>query len=338
MPVTVIVGGQFGGEGKGKVAHYLAREMGAKVAVRVGGSNSGHTVIAPDGNPLILRQLPTPSILPDVHCVLGAGSYIDVDILFDELSKTGLSKDRLHIDPNAVIVTEDDKRGEENSSLRKSIGSTLSGTGAAVARRIGRDGTTRLAKDDERLKFYVNPVVPYMRDLLDHGERIIIEGTQGFGLSLLHSPHYPFTTSRDTTASGFVAEAGLSPLDVDDIVLVIRTYPIRVGGNSGPIPNEIKWDQIASELNSNKKICELTSVTKTERRVARFDKEIVCKAISINNPTRIVLNHLDYIDNVSSEYYKTDKIIEFLRLAGSLINKKIDIVGYGRNCISLSEI
>ena len=71
MPVTVVVGGQFGGEGKGKVAHYLAREMGAKVAVRVGGSNSGHTVIDPAGNALILRQLPTPSILTDVTCVLG---------------------------------------------------------------------------------------------------------------------------------------------------------------------------------------------------------------------------------------------------------------------------
>lgn len=75
MPVTVVVGGQFGGEGKGKVAHFLAQEMDARVTIRVGGTNSGHTVIDPRSNqPLILRQLPTAAILPSVFCVLGAPS------------------------------------------------------------------------------------------------------------------------------------------------------------------------------------------------------------------------------------------------------------------------
>jgi adenylosuccinate synthase len=85
MPVTVVVGGQFGGEGKGKVAHFLAREMNARIAIRVGGTNSGHTIIDPHTNqPLILRQLPTAAILSDVTCVLGAGSYINPDILLKE--------------------------------------------------------------------------------------------------------------------------------------------------------------------------------------------------------------------------------------------------------------
>ena len=69
MPVTVIVGGQFGSEGKGKVAHFFAREMGACAAIRVGGPNSGHTVISEKG-PIIFKQLPTAAILPDVQCVL----------------------------------------------------------------------------------------------------------------------------------------------------------------------------------------------------------------------------------------------------------------------------
>ena len=136
MPVTVVVGGQFGGEGKGKVAHFLAKEMHARIAIRVGGTNSGHTVIDPQTDqPLILRQLPTAAILPDIACVLGAGAYINPEILFAELAQTGLSKDRLLIDPNAMVITEQDIRDEENSSLRKSIGSTLSGTGSAVKRR-----------------------------------------------------------------------------------------------------------------------------------------------------------------------------------------------------------
>ena len=72
MPVSVIVGGQFGSEGKGKVAHYLAREQHATIAVRVGGSNSGHTAIDKFGVPRVFRVLPTPALLDDVTCVLGA--------------------------------------------------------------------------------------------------------------------------------------------------------------------------------------------------------------------------------------------------------------------------
>jgi adenylosuccinate synthase len=67
MPVTVIVGGQFGSEGKGKVAHHLAREMGASIAIRVGGPNSGHTVFSKDGAPLIFRKLHSP-------CAAAAGN------------------------------------------------------------------------------------------------------------------------------------------------------------------------------------------------------------------------------------------------------------------------
>ena len=91
MPVTVVVGGQFGGEGKGKVAHYLAQEMKASIAVRVGGSNSGHTVIDSSGSPIIFRHLPTAALLPDVTCVLGAGSYINPEILLQEVFRIGLA-------------------------------------------------------------------------------------------------------------------------------------------------------------------------------------------------------------------------------------------------------
>lgn len=339
MPVTVVVGGQFGGEGKGKVAYLLAQETNASVAIRVGGSNSGHTVISPSGTPIILRQLPTPALLPNVMCVLGAGSYINPGILFDEISRTGLSHDRLIIDPNAMIVTDKELNEEKNGTLRENIGSTLSGTGAAVRRRISRDSSVVLAKDDVRLKPFVRPAVPFLREKLSKGERIIIEGTQGFGLSLLHSTYYPYVTSRDTTAAAFVSEAGLSPLDVDDVVLVLRAFPIRVGGNSGPLLNEIDWDTIAKESKNNEPIIEYTSVTQTIRRIARFGPEIVCQAITVNQPTRIVLNHLDYIDSNCKNYnILTLNASQFLEQIELQIKKKINYVGFGPtslvDCIS----
>jgi adenylosuccinate synthase len=90
MPVSIVVGGQFGSEGKGKVAHYLAQKMEASFAVRCGGPNSGHTVIDPSGKARIFQQLPTAAILPDVKLAICAGSYIDLDILLREIQETGV--------------------------------------------------------------------------------------------------------------------------------------------------------------------------------------------------------------------------------------------------------
>jgi adenylosuccinate synthase len=326
MPVTIVVGGQYGSEGKGKVAHFLTVEMGASIAVRVGGPNSGHTVMS-SGRPLIFRQLPTAAILPDVVCVLPAGSYIDPDLLQLELALAKLAPERLVIDPNAVIVGENDIARERDSILSNSIGSTGSGTGSAVITRIERTDSARLANNHPALKQYIRDSGVFIRDRLNRRERILIEGTQGFGLSLLHSPHYPYVTSRDTTASAFASEAGVSPLDVDDVVMVIRAFPIRVGGNSGPLPHEIDWEKITIEGQHRKPLVEFTSVTKKIRRVARFDPDIVRTAIRHDNPTRIVLNHLDYLDGCTREL--TPATVRFVRDVEEKLAKRVDFLGLG---------
>ncbi|TSA19013.1 MAG: hypothetical protein D4R74_00310 [Betaproteobacteria bacterium] len=330
MPVTVVVGGQFGSEGKGKVAYEIARRTKAAAAVRVGGPNSGHTVVGPDGNKVIFRQLPTAALLPNVICVLPAGSYIDKEVLFRELRMTGLDSSRLLIDPNAVVVS-DLERGEEQARLLgQKIGSTLTGTGAAVSRRVNRLGDICLAQHDPQLDSFVQPAVPAMRSILERRKRIIIEGTQGFGLSVLHSPYYPYTTSRDTTAASFVSEAGLSPVDVDDIVLVIRAFPIRVGGNSGPLPKEISWSILTEESGSKVDLTEFTSVTKRERRVARFDPEVVRQAIACNNPTTIVLNHVDYVDaSCGTGMVLTKRAAKFIKDVEQAIGSRVTQVGIG---------
>lgn len=330
MPVTVIVGGQFGSEGKGKVAHALAQKKRASLAIRVGGPNSGHTVIDPHGNPLILRQLPTAAILPEVVCVLGAGSYIDADVLLNEMEETGLRSECLRIDPNAAVITEREKQEEASTTLKQAIGSTLSGTGAAVGRRIARVRALRLARDEPRLAPFLSPVTQLLRSRLSVGDRLILEGTQGFGLSVLHAPHYPFVTSRDTTAAAFVAEAGLSPMDVDEVVLVVRAFPIRVSGNSGPLPNEIAWDILSTESGSESLIQEYTSVTRSLRRVARFDPEVVRRAICINAPNCIVFNHLDYIDASCRESNRpSPRVLAFLHEVEKSLEVQISYFGFG---------
>lgn len=338
MPVTIIVGGQYGSEGKGKVAHWFARELGASAVVRIGGANSGHTVIDELGQVHVFRHLPTAAILPDTLCVLAAGSYIDPAVLLSEIDRIGLPRERLVIDPNALVVTEDDRRIEQENRLRDRIGSTTSGTGAAVMRRIRREPDTVFAIDHPDLKGYVRSTRHLLTNLLARNSRILIEGTQGYGLSLLQSPHFPYVTSRDTTAAGFLSEVGLSPLDVDDVILVLRSHPIRVAGNSGPLPKETKWDAIAAKSGNDKDICERTSVTQQVRRVARFDSEIVREAILANRPTRVVLNHLDHID-VGMRSGKDPSFCanEFLTLVEAGIQTKIDYVGTGRAQLSHRE-
>lgn len=325
MPISIVVGGQFGSEGKGKVAHYLAQEMKASFAVRCGGPNSGHTVIDENGNARIFQQLPTAAILPKVNLAICAGSYIDLDILFKEMKETGLEAGRLFIDPEAVIITDELKRREAESGLVKRIGSTGSGTGTAVSARINREDSLLFAKDIEKLKPFIADLPKVLRNALSQQERLIIEGTQGVGLSPFHSRHYPYTTSRDTTAAAFLAETGLSPFDVDDVILTIRAFPIRVGGNSGPLKNEIDWHTVTIESGHHKPIEERTSVTKNIRRVARFDSKIVELGIAVNSPKTIILNHIDYISKKDR-----DNFVEYVE---NSIKRPIDYIGLGQDII-----
>lgn len=336
MPVSIVVGGQYGSEGKGKVAHFFAREMKASFAVRCGGPNSGHTVIDEQGNARIFQQLPTAAILKDVKLAICSGSYIDLDILRREINETNVDADRLFIDEDAVIITEELKAREAQSGLIDRIGSTGSGTGAAVAARINREASLLVAKDIPELKPFLADLPKVLRKTLDNNERIIVEGTQGFGLSPFHARHYPYSTSRDTTAAAFLAETGLSPLDVDDVILTLRAFPIRVEGNSGPLDTEIAWEIITKEGNHLHPIREKTSVTKRIRRVARFSPEIVRKAIQINNPTRVVLNHLDYI--CFRNIQNSNSIVkEFIINAERSIDRKIDYLGFGQNLTVLNK-
>lgn len=331
MPVSVVVGGQFGSEGKGKVALDLARRTNAAAVVRVGGTNSGHTGVDEGGKLRALRQLPAAALAPDVFVVLPAGSLIDKNILFEEIRRLGLGPDRVKVDPNATIISEADKDAEKSAGLVESIGSTASGTGAALQRRISRRDSASglLARDHADLQRYLEPTTPFLRKLLNEGRRVVIEGTQGFGLSVLHGGYYPKATSRDTTAAGFISEAGLSPLDVDRVVMVIRAFPIRVAGNSGPLPNETTWQEIARNCGLPEGYQELTTATHKVRRVAYFDPDVVCRAIAVNAPTEIVLNHLDYADGSARSGIFSTKVVNFVHHLEEQIGRRIDWVGNG---------
>jgi len=332
MPIVVVVGGQFGGEGKGKVTAHLCREHGFDVAVRCGGPNSGHTVTI-NGKQVVLRQIPAGVVNPYTKLFLVVGCLIDLDVLLKEIDSFNLTSDRLKIDRNAVIIDSKYKEEEEKVGLRDRIGSTCSGTGIAVAKRALRVNGVKLAKDVPELKPYLTDVSREVLKAHLDGRKIVIEGTQGFGLSVYHSPYYPYATSRDTTASGFISEVGISPLAVSDIIMVIRTFPIRVGGNSGPLPKEIDWETVQRESGYPYKIQEFTTVTKRLRRVARFDINLVKKAAEVNMPTKIALMGVDYLDyrNKGVKHYEglTEKTKRFISWLEKEVGVGISFIGTG---------
>ncbi len=282
--VTIVIGGQFGSEAKGKVISFLAEEF--DLAVRTGSPNAGHTVF--DGGEIYkLQQIPATFVNKKCLLFIGAGALINPDILKKEVDRTDTIK-RLFIDPQTGIIEE--KHLFQEGELVQKIGSTGKGCGAALADRIWRKDF-KLAKDVLK-DFQIANVAEMINQGIDEGKNLLVEGTQGFGLSLYHGI-YPFVTSRDTNAANFLAEAGISPLLATDVILVIRTYPIRVSGNSGPLRHEITWGELSDRI--GKKVEETTTVTKKVRRVAEFDVEIVKKAVLINRPTQIALQFLNYL-------------------------------------------
>ncbi|MET0406590.1 MAG: adenylosuccinate synthetase [Cystobacter sp.] len=301
--VDVLVGGQYGSEGKGQIASYLAPEYG--VLVRVGGPNAGHRVYE-DLVPYTFHLLPSGTrVAPQARVVLGPGTTLSLTSLRREIADCRLEPGRLFIDPQALLIESMDVTFEE-ASLREQIASTARGVGAATARKVLRTAAqppVRLAKDVEELRPFLRFTREVLEDAYARGGRVLVEGTQGADLSLHHGD-YPYVTSRDTTASGCLAEAGIAPGRVRKTLLVCRTHPIRGqnpdGGNgtSGPMVGEISWEEVSrrSGLPLEELLAqERTSTTNRQRRVSEFDWALLRKAASLNAPTDVVLTFVDYL-------------------------------------------
>ncbi len=332
MPLTVVVGGQYGSEGKGKVTSYLALRDDVDIVVRCGGPNSGHTVDF-GGQRFELRSLPAGFINQRTRLLLAAGSLINPEILLTEIKVASVDPRRVGVDRNAGIISSIEGEEETKLHLRDRLGSTLSGTGIGVANRALRKPEFKQAKDIPELQSFLTDVSAEVNDALDKGGKVIIEGTQGFGLSVYHSPHYPFATSRDTTASGFLSEVGVSPRLVTDIIMAIRTYPIRVAGNSGPLPDEITWEEVRRRSGYPTDIREYTTTTKKLRRIGLFDSEIVRRATLINRPTQLALHGADYLSYCNKSIKSYERLTEetkfFIAELGSKLGITVSMIGTG---------
>jgi len=301
--VDCLVGLQWGSEGKGKIAAHLSKEYNGMV--RSGGPQAGHTFHIGDKKH-INRQIPCGINNSNCKFYLSANSIINLEVLNNEIKRYGLTPNNLMIDNNALIVSQEHIDSEIKSSLKQRLASTLEGVGAAQSDKIwrraklfgGNEKYHRVCFTDEmpELYFFAGDTSESINQQIEFGGSILLEGTQGFGLCLNHG-NYPFVTSRDVNSSSLLSDSGIAPQFLGQTIGVIRTYPIRVGGNSGPTgSNELSWEEITKRSKSTLPINEYTTVTKRERRVFEQDFSTLYKAIEINQPDQIALMFLDYIN------------------------------------------
>ena len=314
--VDVLVGGQYGSEGKGNIADYLSPEY--KVLMRVGGPNAGHKVYEDPPYTHISLPCGTRKYDESQSLLIGPGAVIAPGKLVEEIRECGVEHDRLIVDEQAVVICPEDVEWEKEN-LEAEIGSTAQGVGKAAARRVTdrfrHEGACKLARDlgpeFRELKPYLGSTAERLEKAYAKGERILLEGNAG------HRPQHvpwrlPVGDVEGHGRGGLPVGGGASgPRRVNRIVLVCRTYPIRVGGESGSFSKEIEWKTVSErsgipveELHGH----EVGSVSGKRRRVGEFDWEMLRRACHLNSPTDVALTFVDYLDRRNSEAIRFDQL------------------------------
>lgn len=288
MPLDIIVGGQGGDEGKGKIVEWLSMNNDYSIFTRVSAPQAGHSVYY-NGKRIGLALLPCGFVNSKALLLLGAGSLISVNKLQKELEMTELDEDRLGIDYRATIVTEEYLREErENSHLMNSIGSVRTGVGPCRRDKIMRDEKLLFAKDIPELRKYLTDTKEEIFYALANKKEILLEGDHGAKLDLIHG-EYPFVTSRSVNASSVLGELGVGPREVRDIHVILKPYTTR--SSTGPLEGEIFDERIlewAHEIGG-----ETGTVSKRLRRIGKFEWRNVGEVIKMNSASLISITHMD---------------------------------------------
>lgn len=338
MPVTIVLGAQWGDEGKGKITDHLA-ERAAMVVRYQGGTNAGHTIVSGE-TVLKLHQVPSGITRPHVAAVMAHGMVITPPALLEELAMLhdqGISTENLHISGNAHLVMpyhlafdalEEEQRGEH------ALGTTRRGIGPAYADKYRRRGlrmqdlmdrdrfarrvSEALVSVNAELQglydhpgFTVDEIVsaydpcrealaPYVTDTaqlihsyLAEGRPVLLEGAQATMLDIDFGT-YPFVTSSSPTAGGACQGSGISPLDVDEIVGVVKAYTSRVG--TGPFPTEL-FDEIGDWIVTQGN--EYGTTTGRRRRCGWIDVVSLRYAAQVNGFSGLALTRLDVLTGLN---------------------------------------
>ena len=338
MPATVIVGLQWGDEGKGKTTDFLAEQV--RMVVRYqGGDNAGHTVVRGD-EVFKLRLTPSGVLYPHMTSVIGNGVVVNPVTLIDELdmlTERGIDVGRVRVSRSAHVIMPYHVALDQANEARLAdakVGTTGRGIGPTYGDRAWRlglrmedlldravliDRLQRVLPDKNvllrgfgREAFEMEPLVDQalawgvrLRDHLDdttwlvqgalaRGEHVLLEGAQGTLLDLDHGS-YPYVTSSNPVAGGACTGGGIGPLQVDEVIGVVKAYSTRVG--SGPYPTELT-DETGKGIAERGH--EYGTVTGRPRRVGWFDAVPLRYAVAVNSVSSIMLNKLDILSGLDT--------------------------------------
>lgn len=320
---VVVIGAQWGDEGKGKVVDYLASD--ADIVIRYsGGANAGHTIVHGE-NTYKLHLVPSGIVYPDTTVILGSGMVIDPEALFAELQELEtagiqwegrvLISDRAHI----VLPSHRDEDVQRDADRNRPIGTTGRGIGIAYAHKALRDGirVADLSWDDHIAELAAPDraiVDEYRERLIDMSvdiasfmhvgrgsrpsvkQKVLLEGAQGVLLDL-DIGTYPYVSSGTSAAHGAASGAGIGPRSIDHVLGVFKAYSTRVG--NGPFPSEFDSEQ-HGELEDYIRETgrEYGVTTGRPRRVGYLDLVALRYACQTNSIDSLALTHLDVYDEL----------------------------------------
>jgi adenylosuccinate synthase len=299
---NIVLGAQFGDEGKGKIVDYLSTN--ADVVVRYsGGANAGHSIVVGDKK-YALHLIPSGIIHPNIQVVLGTGMVIDLKSFVQEiaiLEEAGINcRGRIFISDRAHIVLPSMKKEDVDRDAARinPIGTTGRGIGIALNTDYSR---YQLNEEDlEYLNTYRNVAVDMSINLVEFmtaskNKNILFEGAQGALLDI-DSGTYPFVSSGSSCAAGACIGGGVGPKTIENIIGVVKAYNTRVG--NGPFPTEYTKDE--------QKLCNFIRETGHEygvttgrpRRCGKLDLVALKYACQVNSMTSLALTHLDILDSL----------------------------------------
>jgi len=343
--LTIVVGAQFGGEGKGNITSHLAKNPKVcGVAVRVGGTNAGHTSVI-DGTAINAHQIPVPCFVrPDVIGVIGAGGLVDTGVLRSEIEMCQRLRGwmpTIHIDWNATVIEK--KHRDAEIDLNNQWGSTCSGTSAALADRamrrakLWKEMQATLGAEYSTVEGCDTPIK--LIDAIEAGYPVLLEGTQGFGLGVSDGCHYPYCTSKNVSPMALLADAGLSwrtPSSIE-VILCVRSYPTRIGGNSGHLKGEVDWEYMKRVTNGYVLQAERSTFANKVCRIAMIDYEDLGRTAEICKPTAVALTFFDYwypgISNATCPLKLTSFMKDKIKEVETVVGCPVKYIGTGPSSV-----
>ncbi|PRM90228.1 adenylosuccinate synthase [Aliarcobacter cryaerophilus] len=352
MKADVIVGIQWGDEGKGKIVDMLAQKYDM-VCRSQGGHNAGHTIWV-DGIKYVLQLIPSGILNPKAINIIGNGVVVSPLNILKEMSQFGSLVGRLYISDKAHLNLPFHAlidQAKERLKGEKAIGTTGKGIGPAYSEKVSRNGfragdllnPSKLCDDIleyfeqniaifnvldiktptkiellNELEDYSSKLAPYITNTTNMVWKALENNKkvllEGAQGTLLDIDHgtYPYVTSSSTVSGGACTGLGLNPKDIGDITGIVKAYCTRVG--NGPFPTEDFTDYGKTMGEVGK---EFGAVTGRKRRCGWFDAVAVRYASRLNGCDKLALMKLDVLDGfdkikVCVAYYYNGEKIDYM--------------------------